>query len=110
MCDSLYASSPGAKGPSFFAKNSDRHPDEPQALCLLPRRPATPTIDVGRSAFAFPDRGLSFLLSKPSWMGGGEMGLNERGVAVGNEAVFSRFKARKDGILGMDLLRAALGH
>jgi hypothetical protein len=41
-------------------------------------------------------------------MRGGEMGLNECGVAIGNEAVFSRFKAAKDGILGMDILRAAL--
>ena len=110
MCDSLYASSPASRGPSFFAKNSDRHPDEPQALCLVPGRPASPRIAVGAKSFERPDRGYSFLLSKPSWMGGGEMGLNERGVAIGNEAVFSRFKAAKDGSLGMDILRASLGH
>jgi secernin len=36
--------------------------------------------------------------------------VNEKGVAIGNEAVFSRFKAKKKGILGMDILRAALAH
>jgi len=36
------------------------------------------------------------------------MGLNNRGLAIGNEAVFSRFKPDKKGVLGMDILRAAL--
>jgi hypothetical protein len=42
-------------------------------------------------------------------MAGGEMGINEKGLAIGNEAVFSRFKRAKNGILGMDILRSALG-
>jgi hypothetical protein len=37
------------------------------------------------------------------------MGINSAGVAIGNEAVFSRFKPARDGVLGMDILRAALG-
>ena len=109
MCDTLYAG-PGAcaGGSSWFAKNSDRNPDEPQALCLVGRRPPTAETLVGGRSLPLPDRGYSFLLSKPSWMAGGEMGVNERGVAIGNEAVFSRFPAAKDGVLGMDILRAAL--
>ncbi|MCX7023267.1 MAG: carcinine hydrolase/isopenicillin-N N-acyltransferase family protein [Spirochaetes bacterium] len=111
MCDTLYAG-PAATGGerAWFAKNSDRHPDEPQALCIVPCRPTAPVVHVSGRTFGVPDRGFSFVLSKPSWMEGGEMGVNERGVAIGNEAVFSRFKARKDGVLGMDLLRAALAH
>jgi secernin len=94
MCDTIYAGpSVSSEGRAWFAKNSDRNPAEPQTLCLVPRG------DAG---------GHSYLLSRPVWMKGGEMGVNDRGVAIGNEAVFSRPKAKKDGILGMDILRAAL--
>ncbi len=100
MCDTLYAGSPFSRdGTSWFAKNSDRDPNEPQGLFLIDRR---------GSGGQGPDLGYAFALSKPSWMAGGEAGLNEKGVAIGNEAVFSRWKSRPDGVLGMDILRAAL--
>lgn len=109
MCDTFYAG-PGvcSDGLSWFAKNSDRNPEEPQALCLIEHRPFSEATRVGERVLPFPDKGFAFLLSKPSWMAGGEMGINARGVAIGNEAVFSRFAAAKDGILGMEILRAAL--
>jgi secernin len=94
MCDTLYAGrSVSSEGRAWFAKNSDRDPAEPQTLCLVPRGSAG---------------SLSFALSRPVWMKGGEMGVNEAGVAIGNEAVFSRFGASKKGVLGMDILRMAL--
>ncbi len=109
MCDTLYASPAlSPDGRSWFAKNSDRHPDEPQALCLIPRRPPTERITVGSRVYPGQDRGFAYALSKPSWMAGGEAGVNEKGVAIGNEAVFSRWRPAPEGPLGMDLLRAAL--
>lgn len=106
MCDTvvLFGNSGST---AFFGKNSDRHPDEPQALVLVPaREPGTVSL---KQEVQVPDKGFAFLLSKPSWMKGGEMGINSHGLAIGNEAVFSRFKPAPDGVLGMDMLRAALG-
>lgn len=105
MCDTLYCAAAG----SFFGKNSDRQPDEPQSICVVPRRTPSEKATIGGTSFPVSDAGFAFVLSKPSWMAGGEMGVNEKGVAIGNEAVFSRFKPAKDGVLGMDILRAALG-
>ncbi|NLJ45630.1 MAG: hypothetical protein GX430_03630 [Treponema sp.] len=105
MCDTFWA--PGRER-SYFGKNSDRKPSEPQALCILPRSPEAPRSAVSGGELPYPDKGLAVLLSKPSWIRGGEIGLNEKGVAVGNEAVFSKWPARKNGILGMDFLRIAL--
>ncbi len=91
MCDTLFVpSSHTSSGSAFFAKNSDRHPDEPQVMTLAagPRWPS--------------------LLSRPTWMRGAEIGINARGVVIGNEAVFPRSKPARDGVLGMDILRQAL--
>ncbi len=111
MCDTLYCSlhNKGFPTKAFFGKNSDRHPAEAQSICIVARRQSSDSSSFGERQLPVPDAGLSFLLSKPSWMAGGEMGINEKGVAIGNEAVFSRFKRAKEGFLGMDMLRAALG-
>jgi len=105
MCDTFYA--PG-RGRAFFGKNSDRKPEEPQTVCVVPRGPETVETEISGGVLPYTDKGYSVLLSKPSWMKGGEIGVNEKGVAIGNEAVFSRWPVRKNGVLGMDFLRAAL--
>jgi dipeptidase len=49
------------------------------------------------------------LLSKPSWLWGGEMGTNEHGLVIGNTAVFTRMEYHTGpGLIGMDFLRLAL--
>jgi hypothetical protein len=49
------------------------------------------------------------LLCKPFWIWGCEMGVNDCGAAIGNEAVFTKEPYDKaPGLLGMDMARLAL--
>lgn len=106
MCDTLAVKRGGAV---WFAKNSDREPTEPQRVEFHPaskgggkRRCTYIEIDDATERFAV-------LISRPDWMWGAEMGVNEAGVAIGNEAVFSRrIMKRGEALLGMDLVRLGL--
>lgn len=122
MCDTIYfggsrGKSPGAEvngresrgGRSFFGKNSDRKPEEPQYTLIIEERPPSSTVTIsGNRMLEVPDSGYSCVISKPSWIWGAEMGINSRGVSLGNEAVFGKAPVDKKGILGMDILRLAL--
>jgi hypothetical protein len=48
------------------------------------------------------------ILSKAVWCWGAEMGANDAGVVIGNEAIFSRRTSRQRALLGMDLVRLGL--
>ncbi len=107
MCDTLAIV---GRGGVLFAKSSDRDPNEPQAVEWHPAREHAEGAWVQCTHIRVPQvrRTHAVLLSRPVWMWGAEMGTNEHGVTIGNEAVFTRERPSKVGLTGMDILRLAL--
>ncbi len=94
----------------WFAKNSDREPSEPQPVVRLPaaRGDSTRTLHTTYLEIPQSSERHAVILSKPVWCWGAEMGVNDQGVAIGNEAIFSRRVSRTKALLGMDLVRLGL--
>ena len=107
MCDTIGLRSPGR---AFFAKNSDRSPNEPQVAEFFPAadHPSDAMLETTYLSIKQTGHTHALLLSRPTWLWGGEMGVNEFGVCIGNEAVFTKGKYAKIGLTGMDLLRLGL--
>jgi len=111
MCDTLVAMHDAVKdGSVILAKNSDREPNEAQNITFVPAAEHIPGSTVRCTYIEIPQvpRTCAALLSRPFWMFGAEMGVNEHSVAIGNEAVFTKEKYEKTGLTGMDMLRLAL--
>jgi secernin len=112
MCDTLVAlGSATADGVTLFAKNSDRPPGEVQVIEWSPSR-----LDIGSVRVThvevrpWPMPTLRSLISRPAWCWGAEHGVNEAGVAIGNEAIYTRLDPRTapPALIGMDLVRLGL--
>lgn len=93
----------------IFAKNSDREANEEQVLEWHPAKTnADKTLKATWMEVEQVPQTLAVVLSKPRWTWGAEMGTNECGVTIGNEAVFTKEKVPRIGITGLDLVRLAL--
>lgn len=115
MCDTFVATGDStATGNVIFGKNSDREPNEAQALVRVPGAvhdlSRTPELQTTYIRIPQISESSEVLLSKPFQMWGAEMGANAYGLAIGNEALFTRipFAQLDDGLTGMDLVRLAL--
>ena len=111
MCDTFIAL-PDATldGSVIFAKNSDRPAGEAQTSLV---NPALKYDEGGRVQCTYIDipqirKTQAVLLSRIDWMWGAEMGANEAGVIIGNEAVWTNISPGPAALLGMDLVRLGL--
>src|SRR5688572_14946019 len=97
-------------GATWFAKNSDREPSEPQPVLRLPAVAGddAPTLRATYIELPQVPRRHAVILSKPVWCWGGEMGINERGVVIGCCPVHTRRASCVPALLGADLVRLGL--
>jgi dipeptidase len=113
MCDCVVALAQAtARRATLFGKNSDRERDESQPLRALPRAEHARDARVQCTYIEVPQirETAAVLGTGPSWCWGLEQGVNEHGVLIGNESVFTHeeLELPPEGLLGMDLLRLAL--
>jgi secernin len=109
-CDTLVARAASGAPSTIFGKNSDRPCDEAQPLEVAPGA-THPTGSYVRCQYlTIPQQRqtLAVLGSRPWWLWGFEQGVNEAGVAIGNEATYTRDEVPETGLLGMDLVRLGL--
>ena len=122
MCDTWVALKDATEeGRVIFAKNSDRPIFDCQPLVLQPRQGWQPGSAIQTEYVQVPQVEVTYahLGSQPYWCWGYEEGINEWGVVIGNEAIYTRpyreavtdFQQGKPvspGLLGMDLIRLGL--
>jgi secernin len=112
MCDSLVAAAAEtADGVALFAKNSDRKPGECQSFLQFPETMHPPR-SVARCTYVqIPQVAETYRVMghSPWWVWGFEQGVNEHGLAIGNQTIFSNEPIEERlGLIGMDLVRLGL--
>ncbi|MGV2831457.1 hypothetical protein [Myxosarcina sp. GI1(2024)] len=111
MCDSMVALPDVTKeGDLVFGKNSDRPAGEIEDAIFIPARTYTTKTSLECTYIKIPqaEHTLAVIIAQPRWIWGAEMGANECGVVIGNEAVWTTEPTRSTGLLGMDLVRLGL--
>lgn len=119
-CDT-FAVRPTTAAPNvtIFGKNSDRPARECQPLRQIAARSGGDVLRLAYVEIKDAPETIAHIGSSPYWCWGHEMGVNAAGVAIGNEALFTRELALtasrvrhgetvQPGILGMELVRIAL--
>lgn len=99
------------KQANVLSKNSDRPLGEAQPLVYFQAQVHAPGETLRCTHLTVPqvERTYAMIGSQPYWIWGFEMGYNEKGLMIGNEAEGSRCEPETaEGLLGMDLLRLAL--
>ncbi|OQR74232.1 secernin-2-like [Tropilaelaps mercedesae] len=113
-CDIFVVLTPAAaKNRVVFGKNSERPKGEVQEVkyFLAACHAAGSKLKCTFIEIDQVENTYAVVLSRPIWMWGAEMGANEHGVVIGNEAVWTKVKPeamKEKKLLGMDLVRLGL--
>lgn len=112
MCDTMVAlPTATADTTVLFAKSADCEVNEANALVRIPRAAHVPGEAVRITHLVIPQARQTHecLLTKAFWTWGCEIGVNEFGLCMGEEAVFTtEGSGEPDGIIGPDLMRLGL--
>jgi hypothetical protein len=112
MCDCVVAMRAATSTKStLFAKNSDRPPGEAQRIEWLPPRSDDGAIRTTHIEIApHGAETIGTVVSRPWWMWGVEHGVNQAGLAAGNETIYTTLDPRgfPPALTGMDLVRLVL--
>src|SRR5512134_4133940 len=112
MCDTFVAR-PGTtqNHTILFAKSADCEVNEANAIVRIPRKKHVKGESIRVTHLVIPqaEETYEIFLTKAFWTYGCEIGVNEYGLAMGEEAVFTtEMEEEKDGIIGPDLMRIGL--
>ncbi|MBC7814375.1 MAG: C69 family dipeptidase, partial [Burkholderiales bacterium] len=113
MCDSFVALPPATiNKTTIFAKSADCQINEAHALVHYPRRSHIPGEALRATHRVIPQAAETYevIMSKSFWTWGAEIGVNEYGVSIGNEAVFTTLQKQEtaEGLMVIDMLRIGL--
>jgi secernin len=112
MCDTFVALPPVTRDKSvLFAKSADCEVNEANAVVRIPGRKHMTGEAVRVTHLVIPQAAETYeiFLTKAFWTYGCEIGINEYGLAMGEEAVFTtEMDEEKDGLIGPDLMRIGL--
>ena len=112
MCDTFVALPSVTREKNvLFAKSADCEVNEANAIVRIPRKKHVKGESVRVTHLVIPqaEETYELFLTKAFWTYGCEVGINEYGLAMGEEAVFTKEAAEaKDGIIGPDLMRPFL--
>jgi len=111
MCDTFVALGNSTKsGSVLLAKSADTEVNEAEQVVRYARREYGDGTLARITHRTIPQARVTHqvILGRSFWAWGSELGCNEHGVAVGNEAAFSNQKADADGACCLDLCRLAV--
>ena len=113
MCDSFVALSPAtANGTVILGKSADCQVNEALAWMHIPGRKHIAGEAIRATHLVIPqaEQTHEIFIGRSFWTYGAEIGFNEHGVAIGNEAVFTTLQEdeKSEGAVVTDMLRIGL--